>query len=91
MLEVDHARTTDVHKSVSPDQLSAAVSAVNQALAQAQSQLELSIDPATGIHVAKLVDAATGELIRQIPSDQVLAIAQAIDRGRQGLLMDQLA
>jgi flagellar protein FlaG len=51
-------------------------------------QLAFSIDEATEKTVVRVTDASTGELIRQIPSEEVLAIARSLDKF-QGLLLKQ--
>lgn len=65
------------------DQLKKFVSPVN-------SDIQFSIDEDTGITVVKVVDKSTNEIIRQIPGDEVLQIAKALDR-LQGLLVKQQA
>jgi len=47
-------------------------------------------DDDTGRTVVKVVDASTDEVIRQIPSEEVLAIAKALDK-LQGVLIKQEA
>lgn len=75
----------------SPQQLHKAVESINKALQQANTNLELSVDPDTKIPVVKMVDTATGELIRQYPSKETLAIARSIDEYQHGLLLRQKA
>ena len=48
------------------------------------------MDDSTGKTVIKVVDSSTHELIRQIPSEEMLEIARALDR-LQGLLVHQKA
>lgn len=48
--------------------------------------LQFSVDGDTGKTVIRVVDSATKEVIRQIPGEEVLAIARAMDR-LQGLLL----
>lgn len=48
--------------------------------------LQFSVDGETGKTVIRIVDGATKEVIRQIPNEEVLAIARAMDR-LQGLLL----
>lgn len=48
--------------------------------------LQFMVDGETGKTVIRVVDGATKEVIRQIPNEEVLAIARAIDR-LQGLLL----
>ena len=77
----------------STQQLKSAVDSINQAMRQANRSVELSVDSSTKKPVVKMMDSETGELIRQYPSEEVLAIAQAIDQylGQQGLLFKQKA
>lgn len=44
------------------------------------SDLQFQVDEATGTTVIKVVDRETSEIIRQIPSQEMLEIAQALDR-----------
>jgi len=74
----------------SDQQLKAAVSHINQAMQKANMSMELSVDSSTKKPVVKMMDAETGELIRQFPSEEVLAIASSIDQFlefQQGLLL----
>lgn len=54
------------------------------------SDLQFSVDESSGMRVVKVLDRATQEVIRQIPSAEVLEIAKALDR-LQGLLLKQKA
>jgi flagellar protein FlaG len=80
-------------KQPSSHQLNNAVNAVNQAMRQSSQSLEFSVDTSTKKSIVKMVDTSTGELVRQIPSKEMLAIAQSIDDflQRQGLLLSQKA
>lgn len=53
--------------------------------------LEFQIDQASGKTVVKIMDTTTNTLVRQIPSEEALAIADALDRmdGRGGLVKGQ--
>ncbi|MBY0341663.1 MAG: flagellar protein FlaG [Rhodocyclaceae bacterium] len=53
-------------------------------------QLQFSIDETTAKTVVRVTDASTGELIRQLPSEEALAIARSLDK-MQGLLLKQQA
>lgn len=48
--------------------------------------LQFSVDGDTGKTVIRVVDSDTNEVIRQIPGEEILAIARAVDR-LQGLLL----
>ncbi len=69
-----------------PEQVQEAVQQLRQVVAPVARSLQFSVDDATGKTVVKVVDAATQEVIRQMPSEEVLAIARALDR-LQGLLL----
>lgn len=71
-------------------QLEAAVKAVQEFTRPMSGNLEFSMDDQTGKTIIKVVDTATNELIRQIPSEEMLEIARALDR-LQGILVRQKA
>ena len=50
------------------------------------NNLEFALDPSTGKTVVSIIDAGTQEVIRQIPSEEMLAIARAVDH-LQGTLL----
>lgn len=72
-------------------QLKNAVGVINQVMRQSNHSLEFSVDTDTKKSIVKLVDTETGELIRQFPSEETLAISRSIDRFQQGLLLKQKA
>jgi flagellar protein FlaG len=55
------------------------------------SQLLFSIDQTTGSSVVKVMDRATQEVIRQIPSEEMLQIAKGLDRYKEGMLISSKA
>lgn len=71
-------------------QVEAAVEAVKDFIQPMASNLAFEMDEDTGRTVVKITDASSGELIRQIPSEEMLEIAKALDR-LQGLLVKQKA
>jgi flagellar protein FlaG len=64
----------------SREQLDQAMVEVKKALAPVARNLQFSIDDATGRSVVKVVDSSTNEVIRQIPSEELLAITRSIDK-----------
>ncbi|GAA5181597.1 hypothetical protein GCM10025771_28880 [Niveibacterium umoris] len=56
-----------------------ALQEVKKAVDPMARNLQFSIDEDTGRTVVRVVDTATKEVIRQIPSEEVLAIAKALD------------
>jgi len=75
----------------SPEQLKQAVNTINQVLRQASRNLEFSVDSETKRVVVKVMDTETGQLIRQIPSEETLTISRVIGEFQQGLLLKQKA
>ena len=77
----------------SANELKSAVSTINKALQQSSRTLEFSVDNETKRPVVKMVDTETGELIRQIPSEETLAISRAIGQFQiqNGTLLNQKA
>lgn len=79
---------------VSNTELQQAVDVVNQAVALEQRSLNFSIDDVSGRSVIKVIDYETDELIKQIPSEELLKVAQDIKRLQEemgqsiGLLID---
>lgn len=75
----------------SSGQLQNAVNGINLAMRQSNHNLEFSVDTSTNKPIVKMVDTQTGDLIRQFPSEETLAIARSIDQflQRQGLLLNQ--
>jgi flagellar protein FlaG len=74
------AGTNATGKTPSPSLQQAASAAVeaNRWLAEKGSELTLEFDDAVGRTVFRLVDSQTGAVVRQIPSEEVLAIARAL-------------
>ena len=72
------------------EQLESAVKAVKDFIQPMTGSLEFTLDEESGETVIKITDPSTKELIRQIPSKEMLEIAQALDR-LQGLLVKQMA
>jgi len=82
-------------QSVAPPtqaQVQKAVDSINKAMGQINANVEFSIDQETHRTVVKMVESKTGEVLRQYPSEEVLAISRAIDNNMQhGLLIKQKA
>lgn len=72
------------------DEVAQAVKSLNKAMQQQAQNLEFSIDSDTDRVVVKVVDKSTHEVLRQIPSEEALQIAKALDQA-SGLLIRQKA
>ncbi len=79
---LEKAQTSEAFKKV--------VDAVQQRLSAAAPDLSFSVDSASGETVIKVTDPATNDVIRQIPSEEVLKLNQEIRR-MQGLLFSKKA
>lgn len=92
---VQATRATAASAALAPIQASAAdikqaIETANKALKQVTGDLEFAVDAASGRTVLRVIDTSTQQVIRQFPSEEMLAIARAIDRF-QGLLLKEKA
>ena len=87
-----------VEQVVQREDLQAAVAQVSSYVQSLSRSLDIQSDDRTGDTVIKVFDKSTDELIRQIPSEEVLAISAAIseqldvlklmgEEGARGLLL----
>lgn len=75
---------------VRPEELKSAVEKIQKFVSATTSDVSFSIDNESGNTVVKVVDRSTKEVIRQIPSQEVLDMAKALDR-LQGLMIKNQA
>jgi len=83
------------HATASPpaesaESLRAAVAAINRAAKSLNTSVQLSLDARSGRAIVRVVDTETGQLIRQIPTEEVLELRRALDR-IAGMLINQTA
>lgn len=71
-------------------QVNNALKQINETLKNLSQSLEFSVDSDSEQVVIKVIDQQTKEVIRQIPTEEALEIAKALDRV-QGLLIRQTA
>ncbi|HEX5127273.1 MAG TPA: flagellar protein FlaG [Rhodocyclaceae bacterium] len=74
--------------SVSAEATREALDRAMEALDPLARNLQFSIDDATGRTVVKIVDAKTKEVIRQIPSEEILALTSSMSK-LSGLFIKQ--
>ena len=72
------------------EELENAVKQVNDFLKPINNSIQFNVDDDTGKTIVKVIDLATKDVIRQFPSEEMLAIASAIDK-MKGLLIQQKA
>ncbi len=72
---------------VDPKDVKQATLEINDALKSLKTHLQFSIDDSSKSIVVKLIDDDTGDVIRQIPQEEILRL-RAYYREHQGLLVD---
>lgn len=73
------------------EQLQAAVSKLNDYVQNMRRTLSFSIEESTGRTVIKVYDAETEELIRQIPPEETMKLAEQISDQSSSLLIQERA
>lgn len=68
-----------------------AVSRINDHIQALRRDLKFRVDQETNHVVVTVVDAQSGEVIRQIPSEEVIAVARSLEQSHQGLLLNAKA
>ena len=76
--------------SATQEDVDQAVEKIKDAVQTVSQKLEFSVDKETDDIVVKVLDKESGEVIRQIPSEELLNIAKALDK-LQGLLFKDQA
>ena len=90
---VQNTQTTSASESTTnpkPEELDQAIKAVNEFVKPFNNALNFSVDQESKTTVVKVIDQSTKEVIRQIPSEEMLALAKALDT-MKGLLIQQKA
>jgi len=77
-------------EEATPTQIENAVQEVNSSLASRSISLQFEIDKDTDKVIVKVVDLTNGEVIRQIPSEEVIRIAKVMGKA-PGVLVSQQA
>jgi flagellar protein FlaG len=72
------------------ERLEEAVDTAKEAVDQAGVALEFSVDEDVGRTIVKVVDKVTAEIIRQIPSEEMLALARSTGRLKGVLVNDKV-
>jgi flagellar protein FlaG len=91
-----------VSKVVEPEKIQAAVEKIAAYVESLSRSLSISVDDRSGGFVVQVQDSSTEEVIRQIPSEEVLAISAAIsqqvsslkvmgEEGARGLLLETVS
>lgn len=70
------------------DSLEQAITRINSYVQQVQRDLKFSVDDESGKTVIKVIDSESKELIRQIPEEVLLKVAQSIEESLEGSLLE---
>ena len=76
--------------AIKKEQLEEAVNQANKVVQTMTSDVKFTVDSDTGIHVVKVIDTQTDEVIRQFPSEEMVDLAKSLDKLR-GLIIRQKA
>jgi len=79
--------STDSAPPLSAQEITRAVDSIKQLSQQMDRNLQFHVDEGTGKTVVTVLDRETEEVIRQIPSEELLSVAQRLKEGG-GLLED---
>ena len=88
--EAPAAKSPPVQKPTEAE-LKSAVDAINRAMKQNNANVEFSIDKDTHQTVIKVVETGSGNVIRQFPSEEILAVSRMIAEAQRGVLLKQQA
>jgi len=72
------------------EKLETAIQSVREFVKPTNSNIEFSVDGDSGQLVVKIIDRSTKEVIRQMPSEEMMAIAKTLD-SIKGLFVTQTA
>ena len=70
------------------EQIKQAVNQINQTIQSVNKDVQFSVDQQSGRVIVKVVDTQNNQVIRQIPSKETLAVAEALGK-LQGLIIHQ--
>lgn len=68
--------------------INGAVKLIEQYLKESQRDLEFSIDQVRGVAVVKVVSTETGQVIRQMPTEEALKLADSLSKNQGSVLFD---
>lgn len=69
-------------QSVSREQVESAVSAIQEFVQSVRRNVNFTLDEGSGRIVVKVTDASSGNIIRQMPSEEALQLAESLEEVR---------
>ncbi|MDM0042969.1 flagellar protein FlaG [Variovorax dokdonensis] len=88
--QAEARRASDAAKAAAPSALEEAVRNLNASLAERSVGVRFELDADADRMVVKVVDRNSGELIRQIPTEEVLRLAKVLGQSA-GVLVSESA
>jgi flagellar protein FlaG len=70
----------DVTSQPTREVVAKAAADIQQFVQSMGRNLSFSVDEVSGYHVVRVINPSTGELVRQLPSDELLKIARDFER-----------
>jgi flagellar protein FlaG len=77
-IDAQQATPPETQPEASRDEVEAAVATIQDFVQSVRRNLNFSLEEASGRVVVKVVDAGSGDLIRQIPSEEALQLAEGL-------------
>lgn len=74
------------NRPLSPEQLDKIVDDLNSFIQDVRRELRFSVDRDSGQTIIKVIDSKSQQVVRQIPPDDIVGMAEQLD-GHSGLLM----
>ena len=87
--EKEQAKGKADQQAFSQSDLADAIKKLNETVKLYKGDLQFTVDDDTQMQIVKVVDKSSKEVIRQIPSPEVIRIAKAIEDFRSILLHDE--
>lgn len=78
------AANTGSHASAAPDPIEQSVAQINSRLAAVDRLLVLRVNAQTGLTIAEITNASTGQVLQQIPSPDLLHLAELLQSWAHG-------
>lgn len=72
-------QSTDKDQAANKSDVRDVVKEMNQAVQNVRRELEFSVDDDSGRTVVKVMNSETGEVIRQLPTEEALAVARRLE------------
>lgn len=85
-MAADTSKDTVTQPPLSNEDVERTVNEIRRYIEPVDQNLQFSIDKDTGKTIVKLIDSSTKEVLRQIPSEELIAIARALGKGQGGLI-----